>query len=83
MACSVATVLTSLCTSGIGDVTNERQLLQIIAQLTADELAVVSPGIDVTPTAILARACTSGILLVTNERQLLQIIAQNGCELDS
>ncbi len=79
MACSLATVQTDACTSGIGKVTDPIQLLQIIAQLTAD-LVVESAGLSVTPDAIQARGCTSGIQKVEDPIVLLRIIAQLECD---
>ena len=79
MACTLATVQSDACTSGIGQVQNQIMLLQIIAQLTAD-LVVDATGDAITPSAILSRACTSGILKVQDELMLLQIIAQLNCD---
>jgi hypothetical protein len=79
--CSLTTTQTNLCTSGIGKVTDPILLLQLLAQLNADLLAVSSPGTSTLVADILSRACTSGIGKVTDEIMLLQIIAQNGCEL--
>lgn len=78
MACQLATVQDDACTSGIGKVTDEIQLLQIIAQLLADQVA--ADGLSVTPDAIMERACTSGIGKVTAQIQLEQMIAQLLCD---
>lgn len=69
-------IQTDLCVSGIGKQTNPVSLMQITAQLLADQLQVSSPGTSVTPDAIMARACTSGIADVQNPQTLLILIAQ-------
>jgi len=71
-----AEIAAAACTSGIGKVTNPIQLLQIIAQLSADYLVELVPGTNVTVAAITTRACTSGIGKVTEPQELLRIIAQ-------
>lgn len=79
--CSLTTTQTNLCTSGIGTVESQIQLLKIIAQLSAELLVTASPSSAITPAAILSRACTSGIGNVQDEMMLLKIIAQTTCEL--
>ncbi len=79
MACTLATVQTDACTSGIGKVIDPIQLLQIIAQLTAD-LVDETTGLAITPAEILSRACNSGIGKVNDELLLLRIIAQLECD---
>ncbi len=79
MACTLAEVQTDACTSGIGKVVDQTQLLQLIAQLYAD-IVFDATGLAVTPDAILARACTSGIGKVQDELTLLRIIGQLGCD---
>ena len=83
MACSLQSTLTAACDSGILKVTNEIQLLQIIAQVSADLLLTQDPEAGIEVSAILARGCESGITEVTDPTTLLRIIAQNGCELSS
>ena len=82
MACSLTTTQTNACTSGIAKVQDPVLLLQIMAQLTADLLTVVSPTTSTLIADILTRANTSGICKIQDEIMLLQIIAQNTCELD-
>ena len=73
---SVATTQAAACESGIGKVTSPIQLLQIIAQTSADYAAANVSGLDVQVSAVMARACTSGIAKETDQTKLLQIIAQ-------
>lgn len=80
MACDLATVLADGCGSKISKVTDEMTLLRVIAQLSAEQLAVDVPGTDVTLAAILARSCTSGIGKLESPIVLLRVIAQNGCD---
>lgn len=75
MACTLESVNTEACTSGIGKLTNEIQLLQVIAQLLADESSE-----DTDVDAIMARACESGIGKITDQIQLEQLIAQLLCD---
>ena len=60
--------------------TDRVQLLQVIAQLSAETLVVAAPGTVITPAAILDRACTSGIGKVEDPLTLLRLIAQSLCE---
>lgn len=80
MACDLEVVQSDACTSGIGKVEAQIQLLQIIAQLQAEILQVASPGTEITPDAIMDRACTSGIGRVNNPIMLQKIIAQLLCD---
>lgn len=79
MACNVNTAIAGACSSGIGKVTDEIQLLQLTAQAAANWVENVSPGTDVSLAAIQERACESGIGLETNEISLLGLIAQSLC----
>lgn len=80
MACELATVQDGACTSGIGKLTDEIQLLQVIAQLQADSALAADPTLDITPDAIMERACESGIGEVTSPIELYQLIAQLLCD---
>lgn len=80
MACELATIQTAACASGIGEVADKIQLLQIIAQLQGDILQLTSPAADISPAAILERACTSGIGKVDDLILLEKIIAQLLCD---
>lgn len=71
----VDNIKAAACTSGIGKLNSEVDLLQTIAQLEADIASSVA-GVDVTPAQIASRACTSGIGKVNDPIVLLQIIAQ-------
>ena len=75
MPCNIPTVQSAACDSGVGKVSSEIKMLQIIAQ---SEAAIVSSstGAAITPAAISARACASGIAKESNPIRLLQIIAQ-------
>lgn len=75
MACTVAAVQDAACESEIGKLSDPIQLLQVIAQLLADESSE-----DTSVEAILDRACETGIGKVTNQIQLEQIIAQLLCD---
>lgn len=81
MACDLTAIQAEACESGIGLMNDPIALLQIIAQLTADQVVAASPSTEITPAAIMERACTSGIGKVNDELTLLTIIAQNSCEL--
>lgn len=75
MACTVAAVQDAACESEIGKLSDPIQLLQVIAQLLADESSE-----DTSVEAILDRACESGIGKLTDRIQLLQVIAQLQCD---
>ena len=83
MACLLEDVQASLCASEIGKVTDPIQLMQIIAQLLADQVFIANPALDVTLAGIQERACTSGIGKVTDPIELLQLAAQSGCDVSS
>lgn len=83
MACTLSAIQTACCSSQICLETDPIKLLQIIAQINADQLLVIDPGADISLDAILTRACSSGILKETNPITLLQVIAQNGCDLSA
>lgn len=80
MACTLATVQTAACSSGIGKLTDPTQLLQVIAQNAATWAKANDPSLDISVGAIRARACTSGIGKVTNPQVLLALIASNLCD---
>jgi hypothetical protein len=80
MACDLQTVQEDACLSGIGTLTDPIKLLQVIAQLQAEILQEASPGIEISPEAILERACTSGIGKVTDNLMLNKLIAQLLCD---
>lgn len=71
-----ATIAAAACTTGIGKVSDQVKLLQIIAQTSADYAAANVSGLDVRVSAVMSRACTSGIGKETDQIKLLQLIAQ-------
>lgn len=75
MACTVDALLESACESEIGKLSDPIQLLQVIAQLLADESSE-----DTSIEAILSRACESGIGKLSDPIQLKQVIAQLLCD---
>ena len=79
MACSLDTVKVNACTSGIGKLTDPTQLLQVIAQASANAVSATT-GSSVTVAAILDRACTSGIGKVEDPISLWQLKAQGLCD---
>ena len=80
MACTINTIQTDACESGIGKVQSPVALLQAIAQLSADYLLEANPAADVSAAAIHARACTSGIAKINDPQELMRIIAQVLCD---
>ncbi len=79
MACDLETLQTNACASGIGKLDGEVQLLQVIAQASAETLVALSPGTEITLAAIHQRACEIEMGKLDSHIVLLQIIAQNLC----
>lgn len=79
-ACNLETILNSAGSCQFQCLT-QVQLLQIIAQLSANWLLLVNPSANISLAAIQERACASGIGRLQNEVNLLRIISQNLCNL--
>lgn len=77
MSCPASTKLASAVASGYGTL-GEIQLLQVVAQLTADYAQKINPALDVSASSVIARANTNQYTTLP-EKTLLMVIAQNLC----
>lgn len=75
----ISVIQSAACASGIWEVSDEIELLKLIAQSALDWAEANNEGVNYSLAAVQDRMCDSGIMKVDSEIMLYGLIAGNLC----